>query len=142
MAEALLSPHGLVFLGLLLFFQTVLIFWSWRHGGSAAVFLVAFVPPAGVPWVLYRNRSRIKDNHIAGALTYLVLLVGAFAFLFLYPKAMDDEIPWTLIHTMQFFGFLGLANLVLSPAGDADEPRGWITTDKGEEEEEGPGAAA
>lgn len=142
MAEALLSTHGLVFLGLLLLFQSVLIFWSWRRGGTAAaVFLVAFVPLAGVPWILYRTRSRIRDNHIAGAITYLLLLVGAFAFLFWYPKAMEDEIPWALIHTMQFFAFLGLANLILSPTRDAEEPQGWITADKGEEEG-GPGAAA
>jgi len=136
MAEALLSIHGIVFLCLLLFFQSVLVFWLCRSSGSAAVvFLVAFVPLAGIPWALYRNRSRIKDNHIAGALTYLLLFVAAFAFLFWYPGAMEDDIPWALIHTMQFFGFLGLVNLILSPSREAEEPQGWITTDKGEEEE-------
>ena len=135
MAEALLSIHGIIFIGILLFFQSVLIFWAWRTDGSAAiVFLVAFLPLAGLPWILYRHRTRIKDNHIAGATTYLLLFVGAFAFLLWYPKAMDDDIPWALIHTMQFFSFLGLANLVLSPTRESDEPHGWITSDKDEEE--------
>jgi hypothetical protein len=135
MAEALLSIHGIVFLSLLLFFQSVLIFWSYRLTGStAAVFLVAFLPIVGVPQVLYRNRASIRDNHIAGAVTYLVLFVSVFAFLFWYPQAMEDDIPWALIHTMQFFSFLGLANLVLSPSRKVQEAQGWITTDKEEAE--------
>ena len=135
MEAALLSPHGLVFLGLLVFFQCAVIVWSWRTDGSAGmVFLAGFVPLAGLPWILYRHRARMKDNHFAGAMTYLLLLVGVFAFLLWYPRAMDDDIPWTLIHTMQFFSFLGLANLVLSPTRGSDEPHGWITSDKDEEE--------
>jgi len=135
MAEALLTIHGIIFLGILLFFQSILIFWAWRTDGSAAmVFLVGFLPPVGLPWILYRLRSRTKDNHIAGAVTYLLLFVGVFGFLLWYPRAMEDDIPWALIHTMQFFSFLGLANLVLSPTRESDEPHGWITSDKDEEE--------
>ncbi len=108
--------QALVFFGLLLFFQSVLIFWSFRRDASAAfIFLVALFPFVGVPVLLYRNRSRVRDNHIAGALTYLTLIVSAFVFLLWYPKAMEDDIPWALIHTMQFFSFLGLANLVMAP---------------------------
>ena len=111
--------QGVVFFGLLLFFQSILIFWSFRRNASvASLFLVALFPFAGVPVLLYRNRSRIRDNHIAGALTYLTLIVSAFVFLLWYPKAMDDDIPWALIHTMQFFSFLGLANLVMAPFGE------------------------
>jgi hypothetical protein len=33
---------------------------------------------------------------------------------------MEDDIPWALIHTMQFFAFLGLANLTLAPFKDSD----------------------
>lgn len=116
MAEFNLTVHAVVFLALLVFFQALLTLWSFRHDGSVSVgILVAFLPVIGVPWLLYRRRSQTQDNHIAGALTYLALIVAAFGFLFLYPKLMDDEIPWALIHTMQFFGFLGLANLILSP---------------------------
>jgi hypothetical protein len=135
MAEALLTIHGIIFLGILLFFQSILIFWAWRTDGSAAmVLLVGFLPPVGLSWILYRHRRRMKDNHIAGAVTYLLLLVGAFGFLLWYPRAMEDDIPWALIHTMQFFSFLGLANLVLSPTRESDEPHGWITPEKDEEE--------
>jgi hypothetical protein len=135
MAEALLSVHGIVFLSFLLIFQSVLIFWSFRLTGSAAVvFLVAFLPMAGVPLVLHRNRASIRDNHIAGAVTYVILFISVFAFLFWYPEAMEDDIPWTLIHTMQFFSFLGLVNLVLSPSSKVQEAQGWITTDKEEGE--------
>ena len=111
-----ISIQALVFFGLLLFFQSILLFWSFRRDASvAALFLVALFPFAGVPILLYRNRSRIRDNHIAGALTYLILIVSAFVFMLWYPKAMEDDIPWTLIHTMQFFQFLGISNLVLAP---------------------------
>jgi hypothetical protein len=111
-----LSVHAIVFVVLLVVCQSLLTLWSFRRGGSVAVgCLVAFLPLVGVPYLLYRQRGGIQDNHIAGALTYLTLLVGAFAFLTWYPKAMEDDIPWALIHTMQFFAFLGLANLIFSP---------------------------
>jgi hypothetical protein len=114
-----ISVQALVFFGLLLLFQSILIFWSFRRDASvAALFLVALFPFAGVPIFLYRNRSQVRDNHIAGALTYLVLIISAFVFLLWYPKAMEDDIPWALIHTMQFFSFLGLANLVMAPFGE------------------------
>ena len=105
-----------VYLGLFLFFQSILVFWSFRRDAPGLhVFLVALLPFVGVPLVLYRNRGRIHDNHVAGALTYLILMATTFAFILWYPKAMEDDIPWALIHTMQFFGFLGLANLVMAP---------------------------
>jgi len=116
LADLPLSIHAIVFIALVVVFQSSLTLWSFRRDGSAAVgLLVAFVPLAGIPWLLYRQRARLQDNHIAGAMTYLTLLVAAFVFLTWYPKAMDDDIPWALIHTMLFFGFLGLANLTLSP---------------------------
>lgn len=111
-----LSVHSVVFVVLLVVCQSLLTLWSFRRGGSVAVgFLVAFLPLVGVPYLLYRQRDAVQDNHIAGALTYLALLVGAFAFLTWYPRAMDDDIPWALIHTMQFFAFLGLMNLLFAP---------------------------
>ena len=116
MEDAPSLVNAYVFIGLLLFYQAALVFWSFRRNAPAGlVFLVALVPHAGVPYLLYRERSRVKDNHIAGALTYLMLVVTAFVFLFWYPDAMDDDVPWALIHTMLFFAFLGLANLILAP---------------------------
>jgi len=113
------GPHGIVFFALLLLFQVALTVWGWRRGASTAtIFLVAFLPFIGVPYLLHRQRHAVRDNHIAGALTYVVLLLGAFFFLLWYPGMMEDDIPWALIHTMQFFGFLGLANLLMSPYGD------------------------
>ncbi len=82
---------------------------------------MAFIPLLGVPYLLYRHRRIMLDNHFAGALVYLVLLPCAFFFLLWYPKIMEEDIPWALIHTMQFFGFLGLANLVATPARQEDD---------------------
>lgn len=125
-----LSVHAIVFIGILLFFQTLLIIWSSRQGASAGiVFLTAFVPFVAIPLFLARNRARARDNHVAGALTYLTLIVTAFGFLFWYPKAMEDDIPWALIHTMLFFAFLGLANLVMAPFSKADR---WQDEREGE----------
>jgi len=116
-----LSVHAIVFISLLVLYQVVLTMWSFRRDGSIAVgCLVAFIPVAGLPYLLYRQRRQILDNHIAGALTYLFLFITVFVFLLWYPKAMEDDIPWALIHTMQFFAFLGLANLTLAPFKDPD----------------------
>ena len=116
-----LSVHAIVFISLLVSYQVALTAWSFRRDGSIAVgFLVAFIPLAGLPYLLHRQRSHLLDNHIAGAMTYLFLLIAVFVFLLWYPKAMDDDIPWALIHTMLFFAFLGLANLTLAPFKDPE----------------------
>ena len=114
--EPLLNVNSVVFIVLLVVFQILLTIWAWRQNrGSGVLVLAAFVPFIGIPWLLVRMRDVIRDNHIAGALTYVTLFIAPFPFIFYYPGWMDDVIPWALIHTMQFFGFLGLANLILTP---------------------------
>jgi len=112
----LLTVNSIVFTALLVVFQILATVWAWRQGqGGPSLVLAAFLPFIGIPWILYRMRGTIRDNHIAGAMTYIILFIAIFPFLTLYPKWMDDDVPWALIHTMQFFAFLGLANLVLTP---------------------------
>lgn len=114
--EPFLNVNSIVFIVLLVVFQILVTIWAWRQNrGSGVLALAAFAPFIGIPWLLIRMRDVIRDNHIAGALTYVTLLIAPFPFIFFYPGWMDDIIPWGLIHTMQFFGFLGLANLILTP---------------------------
>jgi len=66
------------------------------------------LPALGLPLQLWQLRARLADNHVAGAVTYLALLVASFGF---FALAAADETPWMLIHTMSIFAFLGAANL-------------------------------
>lgn len=103
------SLHLEIFLAVLTAFQIILAIWSYRRTNSILLaIMVAFLPLVGIPFLLYLERKRIRDNHVAGALTYLTLTVSALAFLFF----SREETPWALIHTMLFFAFLGMANLV------------------------------
>jgi predicted membrane-bound mannosyltransferase len=98
-----------LFLAAVALLQGLIAFWSFRASASApTTLLVALLPVIGLPYQLWQLRARLFDNHIAGAITYLVLLVAAFGFYFFMPA---DETPWMLIHTMSVFGFLGVANL-------------------------------
>ncbi len=90
--------------------QVLLTIWSYRTSGSAPLaLLVALLPPVGIPYQLWQLRSRLFDNHIAGAITYLALITACFGFYFKMPA---DETPWMLIHTMTLFAFLGTANVI------------------------------
>jgi hypothetical protein len=107
-----LSPelHLPLFLSAFAVLQGVLTLWSYRVSGSAATaLLVALVPLVGLPYQLWRLRPRVFDNHVAGAVTYLALLVTCLGFFFLSPA---DETPWMLIHTMTIFALLGTANII------------------------------
>ena len=106
-----------IFLAILGLLQVMLVFWAHRRTAAAPITaLVAFLPLIGLPYLLYRDRRRIRDNHIAGALTYLVLFVGAVAFLSVGDPALFVEDaegpPWSVIYTMQLFSFLGVLNLI------------------------------
>ncbi len=104
-----LSPHLQVFLVILLMLQGIVTVWSYRLTASLPeTVLVALLPFIGLPYLLYLKRERLYDNHVAGALSYLVLLGAMLAFVFL----SREEIPWMLLYTMQVFGFLGVLNLV------------------------------
>ncbi|HEY6000462.1 MAG TPA: hypothetical protein VI078_14330 [bacterium] len=90
--------------------QGLLMLWSQRVSGSTpTALLVGLLPLVGLPYLLWQLRSRLVDNHIAGAITYLALVVACFGFYFLEPA---DERPWMLIHTMAVFAFLGNANVI------------------------------
>ena len=107
-----MSPelHLPVFLAALVAMQGLLTLWSYRTSGSTSTaLLVGLLPPVGIPYQLWLLRTRLLDNHIAGALTYLALIAACLGFYFLTPP---DETPWMLIHTMAAFAFLGTANLV------------------------------
>jgi Na+/melibiose symporter-like transporter len=107
-----LSPelHLPVFLAAFGALQILLTFWTYRTSSSVpTALLVALLPPVGIPYQLWQLRSRLFDNHIAGAITYLALISACFGFYFLMPK---DETPWMLIHTMALFAFLGTANVI------------------------------
>lgn len=106
-----MSPelHWPVYLSAAVVLQGMLTLWAYRASGSTPVaMLVALLPPLGLPYLLWTLRSRLLDNHLAGAVTYLVLLVAALVFTQAFP---EDETPWGLIYTMQVFAFLGVANL-------------------------------
>ena len=99
-----------LFLAAVAALQGVLTLWSYRTSGSPpTAILVALLPVVGLPYHLWQLRARLVDNHIAGAITYLVLLVSSFAFYFLKPP---DETPWMLIFTMGVFAILATANLI------------------------------
>jgi len=107
-----MSPelHLPIFLSAFVVLQGLLTFWSYRVSGSVSTaLLVALLPPVGIPYQLWQLRSRLFDNHIAGAITYLALITSCFGFYFLTPA---DETPWMLIHTMAIFAFLGTANVI------------------------------
>lgn len=107
-----MSPelHLPVFLASFVALQILLTIWSYRTSGSVPnALLVALLPLVGIPYQLWLLRSRLFDNHIAGAITYLALITACFGFYFLMPS---DETPWMLIHTMAIFAFLGTANVI------------------------------
>ena len=107
-----MSPelHLPVFLAAVVAMQGLLTLWSLRASGSTpTALLVGLLPLIGLPYQLWQLRTRLVDNHIAGAVTYLALVASCFGFYFLMP---DDETPWMLIHTMAIFAFLGNANLI------------------------------
>jgi len=113
-----MSPglHLAIFLASFASMQAMLAAWSWRVTGSPPMaLLVALLPPVGLPYQLWQLRRRLLDNHVAGAVTYLGLLVASFAFYFAYPA---DEVPWTVILTMAIFAFLGSANVVATRLRD------------------------
>lgn len=96
--------------------QGMLAVWSWRAGGSPpTALLVALLPPLGLPYQLWQLRRRLVDNHVAGAVTYLGLFVAVIGFYLHYPA---DERPWTVIHTMAIFAFLGSANIIATRLKD------------------------
>lgn len=102
--------HLPIFLSSLAAMQGLLTLWSYRASGSmSTALLVGLLPPVGIPYQLWHLRSRLFDNHVAGAVTYLALVAACLGFYFLMPA---DETPWMLIHTMAAFAFLGTANLV------------------------------
>jgi len=108
--------HLPVFLASFAAMQGMLTLWSWRTGGSPpTALLVSLLPVVGLPYQLWQLRRRLVDNHVAGAITYLALIVAGFSFYLFYPA---DETPWTVIHTMAIFAFLGSANLVATPLKD------------------------
>ncbi len=107
-----MSPelHLPIFLSAFVALQGLLTLWSFRASGSApTALLVALLPVVGLPYQLWQLRSRLFDNHVAGAVTYLALIAACFGFFFLKPS---DETPWMLIHTMVIFAFLGMANVI------------------------------
>ncbi len=107
-----MSPelHLPLFLASVVAMQGLLTLWSYRASGSTSTaLLVALLPPVGLPYQLWQLRLRLVDNHVAGALTYLGLVAACFGFYALLPA---DETPWTVIHTMAIFAFLGTANLI------------------------------
>lgn len=113
-----MSPelHLLVFFAAFVVMQSLLALWSYRASGSTPnALLVGLLPAVGLPYQLWQLRSRLVDNHIAGALTYLALMVACFGFYALKPP---DETPWMLIHTMAIFAFLGMANVLGTGLGD------------------------
>jgi hypothetical protein len=102
--------HLPVFLAAIVSMQGLLTLWSYRASGSTSTaLLVALLPLVGLPYQLWQLRLRLVDNHVAGAVTYLALVLSCFGFYFKMPA---DETPWTLIHTMAIFAFLGTANLI------------------------------
>ena len=102
--------HLPVFLAAFVAMQGLLTLWSYRVSGSTpTALLVGLLPPVGLPFQLWQLRSRLVDNHVAGALTYLGLAAACFGFYLLMPS---DETPWMLIHTMAIFAALGMANLI------------------------------
>jgi len=104
------EAHLPVFLAVIAAMQGLLTLWSYRASGSTpTTLLVALLPLVGLPYQLWQLRSRLVDNHVAGAITYLALVVACFGFYFGMPA---DETPWMLIHTMAIFAFLGTANLI------------------------------
>jgi hypothetical protein len=99
-----------LFLAAVVLLQGALTLWAYRTSRSTPVaLLVALLPVVGLPYQLWQLRARLVDNHLAGAITYLGLLVASWSFYLLKPA---DDIPWMLIHTMSVFAFLGLANVV------------------------------
>lgn len=107
-----MSPelHLPVFLAAFVLMQGLLTLWALRVSGSTPnALLVALLPPVGLAYQLWLLRSRLVDNHVAGALTYLALVASCFGFYLLMPA---DETPWMLIHTMAIFAALGMANLI------------------------------
>ena len=111
-----MSPelHLPVFLAAIVAMQGLLTLWSLRASGSTpTALLVGLLPLVGLPYQLWQLRSRLVDNHIAGAITYLALVAACLGFYFYYRIWMpDDDQPWMLIHTMAIFAFLGNANLI------------------------------
>lgn len=110
-----MSPelHLAVFLCSVVLLQGIATLWCQRVSGSApTTLLVALLPFVGLPYLLWQLRSRLQDNHIAGAITYLALLAAAFGFYFAKPP---DETPWMVIHTMEIFGLFGVGNVVGTP---------------------------
>jgi len=110
------APHPQIFLGAVVILQGFLALWTYRTSGSTPfALLVALLPFVGLPYLLWTLRSRLQDNHIAGAATYLILLGASIAFSLL---KSGDEVPWMVIHTMSLFGFLGVANLTATRLRD------------------------
>lgn len=102
--------HLPVSLSAFVLMQGLLTLWSYRVSGSTPnALLVALLPLVGLPYQIWLLRSRVVDNHIAGALTYLALVGASVGFYLFMPS---DETPWMLIHTMAIFAFLGLANVL------------------------------
>jgi hypothetical protein len=73
---------------------------------AAAAF---FMPPVGIPLSLWKMGDRVKDNQVAGALTYVGFYAG---IAFLTWKLPVDEVPWAVIYTMIMFAFVGVLNLI------------------------------
>jgi len=112
--------HLPLFLASFVALQGLLSLWAYRRSGSTpTALLVALLPLVGLPYLLWLLRSRLFDNHVAGAITYLALIISCFGFYFLTPA---DETPWMLIHTMAIFAFLGTANIIGTRL--KDEPAG------------------
>jgi hypothetical protein len=102
--------HLPIFLAAVVAMQGLLMLWSYRTSQSTpTALLVGLVPLVGLPYQLWQLRSRLVDNHIAGALAYLALVAACFGFYLFKPA---DDRPWMLIHTMAIFASLGLANLL------------------------------
>ena len=102
--------HYPVLIGFFLFFQIILAGWSFQKTRSLTVGLATLVfPLAGLPLCLYQLRGTTKDNQVGGVITYIAVILGIIYFLWALP---EDETPWMVIFTMQFFAGLSVINII------------------------------
>ncbi len=99
-----------VLIGVFLILQVVLAGWSFFRAGSLIAALSTFlIPFLGLPWSLFMLRGGLKDNQVAGAVTYLCVIIGIVVLIRFLPA---DERPWKVIFTMQFFAGLSVLNVI------------------------------
>jgi len=102
--------HYPVLIGFFLIFQIILAGWSFHKTQSLTVGLATLLfPLAGLPLCLYHLRGYTKDNQVGGVVTYIAVLLGIVYLMWALP---EDETPWMVIFTMEFFAGLSVINII------------------------------